>query len=156
MLKRLYLSFVTACCAVSLFCIFVFFSPVLQKDQIIQMEAGQGSFSVLDKLEMDHLSFVTIWKPVVKVFIYFYPFNIKKGEFQLQENMTLWEILSHLQQGKVIERYVTLPEGITVYQALKIIDTLQGLEGEIDFSSVEEGDFLPETYAYVRGEKKKI
>ena len=46
--------------------------------------------------------------------------QIKRGEYQLHQGMTSLDLLNLMQSGKVMHYQVTLPEGITLQQALAI------------------------------------
>jgi UPF0755 protein len=90
--------------------------------------------------------------------------QIKQGEYLLAPGLTAQSLLELLKRGKVIQYQVTLPEGITIAQALGILSQQTQLEttleGTDDARILElinpqpgaEGLFLPETYSYVRGE----
>lgn len=77
---------------------------------------------------------------------------IKAGEFLLPAGASPAQILETFQNGDVIRRAVTIPEGtpsILVYEKL-MAEPL--LTGEIEVP--EEGSVLPETYDYERGESR--
>jgi UPF0755 protein len=90
--------------------------------------------------------------------------QIKQGEYLLVPGLDAEALLELLQSGKVIQYRVTLPEGITIAQAIGVLGQQprlnSTLEGPGDTRILElvkplphpEGLFLPETYSYVRGE----
>ncbi|MHA7815096.1 MAG: endolytic transglycosylase MltG [Pseudohaliea sp.] len=90
--------------------------------------------------------------------------RIHRGEYRLTGTLTAADILDQLVRGAVIEYTVTLPEGITLAQALAILGRQEPLvtvlEGPRDprllalapGRASAEGLFLPETYRYRRGE----
>ena len=89
--------------------------------------------------------------------------KIKHGEYLLEPPMTARTLLELLASGRVIQYQVTLPEGITVAQALAILRRESYLE--VDLSGADdprlralaepfghlEGLFFPDTYHYARG-----
>ncbi|MEH6636456.1 MAG: endolytic transglycosylase MltG [Halioglobus sp.] len=89
--------------------------------------------------------------------------QIKQGEYLLPEQLTAEALLLLLQNGKVIQYQVTLPEGITLARALSILAQAQELEHVLAGSDDErlsklvqphqlaEGLFFPDSYHYVRG-----
>ena len=89
--------------------------------------------------------------------------QIKRGEYLLPSPATAESLLSLLRSGKVVQYQVTLPEGITLAQALDILareNALeQVLEGPADGRILElvapggqpEGLFFPDSYHYSRG-----
>lgn len=79
---------------------------------------------------------------------------IQVGEFKLTPGMSQGSILLAFQNGDVIRRFITIPEGmpsILVYERL-IAEEL--LEGEIDVPT--EGTILPDTYAFERGQSRQV
>ena len=90
--------------------------------------------------------------------------RIHRGEYRLSGAPTAAQILDQLVRGAVIEYQVTLPEGITLAQALAILGREEALAAVLTGPrdprllalapgrSSAEGLFLPETYRYRRGE----
>jgi UPF0755 protein len=77
---------------------------------------------------------------------------IKAGEFLLPAGASHNRILNILQGGEVIQRFVTIPEGmpsILVHEKLMAEDLLTG---EIPVPA--EGSVLPNTYDFARGESR--
>ncbi len=77
---------------------------------------------------------------------------IKAGEFLIPAGASASAILDTLQDGDVVRRMITIPEGIPsilVHERL-MAETL--LTGEIDIPA--EGSVLPDTYDYARGESR--
>lgn len=87
------------------------------------------------------------------------------GEYALSSDLTPRELLRHMLVGEVLQRKFTIVEGVTFHQLRLILAnetrlqaTLQGMSdaeimqklGAKDDNS--EGRFLPETYAYVKGQ----
>jgi len=78
---------------------------------------------------------------------------IQTGEYRLTPDMGLGDILKAFQSGKVVRRFITIPEGmpsIMVYERL-MAEPL--LSGEIEVPP--EGSVLPGTYDFVRGESRQ-
>lgn len=77
---------------------------------------------------------------------------IKPGEYKIAAGMSAGEILSLLQSGKVLQRFFTVPEGtpsVIVQERLMAVPLLTG-----DVAVPPEGSVLPDSYSYVRGEKR--
>ena len=77
---------------------------------------------------------------------------IQAGEFMLPANASSAQILDTFQNGQVIRRFVTVPEGlpsILVYERLMAEDLLTG-----SIEVPEEGTVLPDTYDFERGESR--
>ena len=78
---------------------------------------------------------------------------IKPGEYRIKRGMDAAAILALLQSGKVIQRFVTVYEGmpsILVYERLYATALLTG-----EIPVPREGSVLPDSYAYSRGETRK-
>ncbi len=77
---------------------------------------------------------------------------IKPGEYRISEGMDANAILKLLQSGKVLQRFVIVPEGmpsILVWERLMATPLLTG-----DVPVPAEGSVLPDSYSYVRGEAR--
>jgi UPF0755 protein len=74
---------------------------------------------------------------------------IRAGEYRVAKGMSASDVLKLLQEGKTLQRFVTVPEGwpaVLVHDALMAAPTLTG--------TVEvpaEGSVLPDSYSYDRG-----
>ena len=90
--------------------------------------------------------------------------QIQAGEFALHAPLTASEFIAKLAAGEVVRRSVTLPEGITLAEAIEILQrettlaktppsdlsiALLAMTGREDSA---EGLFLPETWSYTRGD----
>ena len=90
--------------------------------------------------------------------------QIQAGEFALNAPLTAGEFIAKLVAGEVVRRSVTLPEGITLTEAIEILHreptltktpldelsiALLAMTGREDSA---EGLFLPETWSYTRGD----
>jgi len=77
---------------------------------------------------------------------------IKPGEYRVRAGMTNGQVLALLQSGKVLQRLVTIPEGmpsVLVHERLMAVPLLTG-----DIDVPPEGSVLPDSYAYSRGEAR--
>ena len=90
--------------------------------------------------------------------------RIHKGEYVLEPHLSPQKMLGVLVDGRVVQYAVTLPEGITLAQAIAILQAesalKQSLSGSADPRLLElalphpdaEGLFFPDTYHFVRGD----
>ncbi len=78
---------------------------------------------------------------------------LKAGEYEVPARASLMDIIDLLIDGKSIQHFFTAPEGLTTPQILRLIAADQTLVTEITLSPAE-GELLPETYAFTRGETR--
>jgi UPF0755 protein len=77
---------------------------------------------------------------------------IRPGEYRVVKGMSSNAILALLQSGKVVQRFVAIPEGlpsVLVAEKLNAADALTGI-----VVAPPEGSVLPDNYAYTRGESR--
>jgi len=101
---------------------------------------------------------------------------IKAGEFEIQPQWTVDELISGLENAKAIQYPVTIVAGQTIQQALQTIHALPKIKKELDITDIKslqalfgidkkvnktypyatiEGRILPETYYYQAGDSDK-
>ncbi|MEZ5893675.1 MAG: endolytic transglycosylase MltG [Parvularculaceae bacterium] len=79
--------------------------------------------------------------------------DLKAGEYEIPAGASVMEIIDLLIEGKSILHYFTAAEGLTTAQIMKVLAADEGLTGDITLTPAE-GELLPETYAYTRGETR--
>jgi UPF0755 protein len=79
--------------------------------------------------------------------------DLKAGEFSIPRRASMREIMGILRSGKSILHKITIPEGLTSAQAMRLISLDPILAGEMP-EMPEEGALLPETYLFTRGETR--
>jgi UPF0755 protein len=79
---------------------------------------------------------------------------LKAGEYQFPAFVRPSQALAKIIKGDVYRRLVTIPEGRTVYEALKIINAAPKLVGEV-INAPQEGEILPDTYLYQAGQTRQ-
>ncbi len=77
---------------------------------------------------------------------------IRPGEYRIVEGMSSNAILALLQSGKVIQRFVAIPEGLPSVLVAEKINATPALTGNV--TTPPEGSVLPDNYAYTRGESR--
>ena len=116
------------------------------------LKKGTSAQSVAKELVQKNLAPHPIF---VRLAMRFYDFdkNLKAGEYLLEPQMSLKDILQKLTSGKVIIHKITLVEGLTTAQMLALIEKNKLLSGNITEHPTE-GELLPETYTFTKGEAK--
>lgn len=79
--------------------------------------------------------------------------KLKAGEYAFEGNVSYADVLDKLVKGDVIVRSLTIPEGKALVEIKKIVQDNPYLAGDITLA-LKEGEILPETYHFVRGEER--
>lgn len=80
--------------------------------------------------------------------------DLKAGEYAIPPHASLRDIVNILGSGRVVVRRITIPEGLTVRQAMAVIAAAEGMEGTVSGDAIKEGELLPATYNYVWGDER--
>lgn len=78
---------------------------------------------------------------------------LKPGEYRLPAGASPKAIVALLAEGKTVVRRLTVPEGLTVKQALALVAEAEGLEDAV-VEIPPEGSLAPETYNYSWGDAR--
>ncbi|MDJ0386752.1 endolytic transglycosylase MltG [Roseomonas sp. E05] len=77
---------------------------------------------------------------------------LRAGEYLFPAHASLRQVLEVLRTARPVQRMVTLPEGLTARQMVDMLEQAAGLFGDVP--AVDEGELLPETYAYSWGDSR--
>ena len=78
--------------------------------------------------------------------------KLRAGEYQFPSKASLHDIIQKMRSGQVVRHFVTVPEGRTSAQAVRILMAKPVLVGDVEVPP--EGSILPETYEVTRGETR--
>jgi UPF0755 protein len=78
---------------------------------------------------------------------------IKAGEYEIPAGASDARILSMLEKGKILQRFVVVPEGLPSILVWERLANAPALAGEV--AVPEEGSVLPDSYAYQRGDSRE-
>ena len=121
----------------------------LPEDAVVMLKAGSSVSSIAAELaDAGAVRYPRLFVAAVRVKDQ--AGSLKAGEYRIPAGASVIEIIDLLVEGKSILHYFTAPEGKTSAQILRLIAADEILVGEITLAP-EEGDLLPETYAYTRG-----
>lgn len=119
----------------------------------MMIERGLGTLDVISRLAHDQivpnkyaLLLVTILKG--------YWGEFKAGEYEFTSGLSTYAIAGKIARGEVLQRKITIPEGYTVGDVMRVLQATETLSGEIA-APPQEGRLLPETYAYIRGDSRQ-
>ncbi|RZO67885.1 MAG: endolytic transglycosylase MltG [Parvularculaceae bacterium] len=79
--------------------------------------------------------------------------QLKAGEYRIPTGITAWDLVDLIVEGKSLLHYITIAEGLTTAQVIKIVNAHAQLIGELTLTP-DEGSLLPETYAFTRGQTR--
>lgn len=77
---------------------------------------------------------------------------LQAGEYEFEAGDSLNKVVYKLSSGKVVQRSITFPEGMTTAEIVAKLKANPNLSGPIP--PLNEGTLLPETYSYTKGERR--
>lgn len=122
----------------------------LAHETVFEVEAGEGLATVAERLQSEGIIHDARLLRL-KARLDGTELDIKTGEYIIDPSSTMEQVLSILIEGRSVLHRITLPEGRTTAQLLKVIENDKILEGEMPEVLPEEGTMLPDTYMYHRG-----
>lgn len=79
--------------------------------------------------------------------------GLKAGEYEFTPAITTRSVMSQIARGDVVQRKVTIREGLTSWQVVQIINAAEGLTGAAA-ATPPEGSLLPETYHFTKDQDR--
>ena len=120
-----------------------------QSSVVFEVPSGSGASTIAARLEDKGLiESATVFKIMMK--LKGYESRFKAGEFELKQPASMRDIYEDLSKGKAILYSVTVPEGLTTMQIMRIVAAAPHLTGGMPQTPAE-GTLLPETYMTPRG-----
>lgn len=124
----------------------------LAENKIILLEPGSTVTGIAHQLEDSNvIRYSELFTAVVR--LRGVQNKLKAGEYEIPAHISMMGVIDLLLEGKSILHYFTAPEGLTTAQILRLIEADPTLQGELTLSP-SEGELLPETYAFTRGETR--
>jgi UPF0755 protein len=81
--------------------------------------------------------------------------TLKAGEYEIPPHASMRQIMTLLQSGKSIMHSLTIPEGLTVQQALRRVAEHEALSGDMPDEVPPEGSLAADTQRFTRGLPRK-
>lgn len=114
------------------------------------IERGTGASQIADLLEKeDIISHAMLFQIAARLSP-----PLKAGEYAFPTQASMHQIMTLLVDGAVIERKITLIEGLTSYQIVKRLNEKDDFAGEKVKEIPAEGSLLPNTYHYTSMETR--
>lgn len=79
--------------------------------------------------------------------------RLQAGEYRFAPGVSLQEAFRKIARGEVVQRRVTLAEGVSSLAFRALLDQAEGLVGETP-AEIPEGSLAPDTYNYLKGETR--
>jgi UPF0755 protein len=79
--------------------------------------------------------------------------HFKAGEYIFPPFISAQDVAAEIAGGKTVVHHFTVPEGLMTSEILELLKKTPELDGEITLD-VKEGELLPETYNFSRGDKR--
>jgi len=125
----------------------------LNETMIIEVPHGAGLNQIAYGLERDGLT-KSRFLFIIAAKMARAETDLKAGEYEINSGMNLMEILAKLRSHNVVQRFVTVREGLTSYEIVQLLNAHEELEGDAIEEIPTEGTLLPETYSYSKGETR--
>lgn len=121
----------------------------LQESKIILIERGKGVSAIAHILQRENI----ITQPILFKVAAKISDSLKAGEYEIPAQISMADVIKMMAEGKVYGRKITIPEGLTSYQIVKLLNAREDLSGKIKYIP-SEGSLLPDTYHFVSGETR--
>jgi UPF0755 protein len=80
--------------------------------------------------------------------------DLKAGEYEFEAGISAESIMHKIRSHDVVQRFITIPEGLTSHEIVALLNAAPDLSGVIA-DIPKDGSLLPETYDYSRGEERQ-
>lgn len=122
----------------------------LQANKIVYIQKGTSLSSIAQQLEVDGIiDYPLFFEAHLR--LRHAAHHIRAGEFEFKPHQTPHEVYETLATGSFVQHSITIPEGTRTKQVLSSLQEANMLTPELKLE-VKEGELLPETYYYTRGE----
>lgn len=124
----------------------------LAETKIVLIERGKGISSIAQKLEDEGvISSSLVFK--IRTVLDSDKRPLKAGEYEFTQHISMKDATELLRAGKVYDRKITFPEGVTSYQIVESLKLKTDMTGDI-VDIPEDGTLLPETYHYINNDNR--
>lgn len=124
----------------------------LPETKIVLIERGKGVSGIADVLQAEGVvDSALVFKIFSRVETDQRP--LKAGEYEFTQNISMADAMKMMREGKIYDRKVTFPEGVTSWQIVETVKGLEDMAGNIA-DVPPEGTLLPETYHYIKNDDR--
>ncbi len=121
----------------------------------IEIKKGSGVNSITEQVYKEGFIYKR-FKPIFKYTLRFITLfsDLTQGEFIIKNKSSLYDLMMSISNNKNIYYYkITIIEGITVNEALQIVNDNKILTGNVSIK-INEGMLMPDTYFFTKGTTK--
>src|SRR5437868_7310324 len=122
----------------------------LKEDKIVNIPQRAGKRDIAETLNREGVTDVNPWVFIASVAALKASSDLKTGEYSVQKDASLRDVIATIVEGKVVQHSVTIPEGLTSEQIVARLTDNDLFSGSIR-EMPREGTLLPETYKFPRG-----
>lgn len=123
----------------------------VNKETIFVISKGDSLKQIAKTLHdadlLDNPLYFEIYARIFKI----YP-KIKAGEYMVDSDASYVDLAQMLTSGKFYYRKITIPEGTNKFTVRQILEQNEFLSGDVP--NFAEGEIMPETYTFLRGESR--
>ncbi len=128
--------------------------PNGEAETVIDIPRGTGLSAIADNLEEEGVvDSATVFQ--LGVWISGGSKDLKAGEYAIPPGASPRDIMDLFISGQSILHRLTVPEGLTSSQIMRLVEAHEVLVGDMPEEVPEEGALLPETYLFTRGETRQ-
>jgi len=124
----------------------------LQSDRVLIIPKGSGLNEIASLLR-DNGIIKNKYPFILGAKIFGLSGRLKAGEYEFSKIVKPAAVLETLTAGRTLVRQITIPEGLTSKEIIKLLKEETGLLGTIN-ATPPEGSLLPETYYYSFGDSR--
>lgn len=142
------------CAAAGGYAVYAYFAKgALSEPRTVVIERGAGVSGIADALSANEvISSGLLFKGAAR--LTGMGSSLKAGEYEFPSGVSMAEVMAMLHGGKVVTRSITVREGLTSHQVVRLLNAVEGLEGEVGQIPAE-GSLLPETYSFIKGDTRQ-
>lgn len=118
----------------------------LAESKLVEIQSGSG----LNKIAATLAENGAVKNPYIFVFgsmVMGAQTDLKAGEYEVPAHASARDIMIMIRDGKTVIRRITIPEGLTSFEIINLINKVNDLEGAAT-NFPPEGTLLPQTYDY--------
>lgn len=126
----------------------------LAQNTTFQVREGAGLIEIANSLERRNIiSDARIFRYGTEALIG--DDTLKHGEYEIEANASMREIMELFQSGRGIQYAISFPEGFTVHQMFARLAEHDMLTGDLAETMPPEGSLMPNTYNFRRGTSRQ-